>query len=563
MSGSVAVRGGERAPGRGLAAAALGLLAVAFLALAAGHRWYNDDAFITFRYARHIAQGHGFVWNVAGGRPVEGSSSLAWTLLNAAAIAGGLDPVVFSQAAGAAAGLAGLFLAYAAARRLLGVPRFAALVAPAVLVLQRQYVLWSVSALETQAATVLLFAATLLFVREVVRRRPGWPASGLLFFAGTLFRPEAPLVHLGAGAGLALVRRDRRALSAVVASGATHALLLGALTLVRLAYFGQPLPNTFYAKVGGVQLARGLAYLGQFFWQTNGWLWGPALAAGAGLALRREPPELRRATVAAILAQAVCWCAWIAVEGGGAWEFRFMDMLLPGLALLCALAVHGIAGAVSPSRRALAAAAAAAVVGAQAATLIVPFRPFGTATAGLTRRTAPVLVVPAEQLERAANEMLREGRTLAPFLTPEDRISIGWAGALPYVTDAWHLDPWGLNDPEIARRPFSEEATLYHQRHAEWSDMVERRVMFVDVFNQFLYKRPLLPYQVARPLEPWVKEGAMIYCAELPVPEPYRFWIFASPRPRQEVESWLRAKGLRLRYATPLVLPEGGRAPAR
>jgi hypothetical protein len=38
-----------------------------------------DDAYIFFRYARNISQGLGYVFN--SGDPVEGTTSLTWTLL--------------------------------------------------------------------------------------------------------------------------------------------------------------------------------------------------------------------------------------------------------------------------------------------------------------------------------------------------------------------------------------------------------------------------------------------------------------------------------------------------
>ena len=44
-----------------------------------------DDANITQVYARNIAAGHGYVYNI-GGERVEGSTSLLWTLINAAAL---------------------------------------------------------------------------------------------------------------------------------------------------------------------------------------------------------------------------------------------------------------------------------------------------------------------------------------------------------------------------------------------------------------------------------------------------------------------------------------------
>ncbi|UCF68531.1 MAG: hypothetical protein JSV80_04340 [Acidobacteriota bacterium] len=528
----------------------LALLIIVFVALALPRGWYNDDAFITFRYAKHLAAGHGFVWNAVDGEPIEGSSSLAWSLLNALGIAAGLDPVPFSQGLGAIAGAFGLAVLYSAGRRRLGLPPGWALVAPALLAAHRQWVLWSVSGLETVAAIVLMLAATLMMVREQSRERPGWWASGVLFFIATLFRPEAPLMHLAAGVGCAGVRRNVSHWRAVVLSGLTHGVLLAGLIGWRLAYFGYPLPNTFYAKVGGLQLGRGLAYMVEFVMQTHGWLWLPVLLVGVVLTIRRGAPIL----VGALVAQIVIWCAWIAIEGGGAWEFRFMATLLPALALLIGLAVHLLRGKLTRRWRLLAALAlTGALVFSQASTVFTPFRPFGRLFTEMeSEDVAELLVVSAEHLKATADDRLREGRALAPYLTPQDRLATGWAGALPYVTDVWHFDPWGLNDPEIARREFDTESVLFHQRHAEWSDMQARRVMLVDIYNRFLFERPYPPHAIRMMVMPWIEAGVMVYCVELPQGT-FRYWIFTSARPRDEVEAWLAKHGLPLRYVVPLV----------
>jgi hypothetical protein len=55
-----------------------------------------DDANITQAYARNIAEGHGYVYNV-GGERVEGSTSFLWTLLNVAGFAIG-QPILFVTA---------------------------------------------------------------------------------------------------------------------------------------------------------------------------------------------------------------------------------------------------------------------------------------------------------------------------------------------------------------------------------------------------------------------------------------------------------------------------------
>ncbi len=540
-----------------LAPGLVAVLAVLFAAVAWPRAWYNDDAFITFRYARHLAQGFGFVWNTVDPVRVEGSSSLAWTYLNALAITLGVHPVWFSHALGLLAGIAGLVLVYVAARRLVGLRPLFALVAPAMLAAHRQWVIWAVSSLETRAATALAFGALLAMAFEQRRDPPGWARSGILFFVATLFRPEVPLLHAAAGAGFALARPRRDHLRAIVLSGLVHAVGLAALTVFRILYFGQPLPNTFYAKVGGIQLGRGLAWLAQFPVQNGGWLLGPLLLAGLGAWwLRRRhagdavdrPPAVP--LLVAIAAQAVAWCTWVALEGGGGWEFRFLDFLLPGLAVAVAAAAasvgagYGLGGADRRGHRAFTALLALGAVAVSWWTLAVPFRKFDDVDA-------------AEHMKQQADALLAEGRQLARVLTPEDRICIGWAGALPYVTDAWHFDPWGLNDPEIARRPFRTEGVIFHQRQATWDDVVARGVMFCDIYNQFLYRHPFPPNRVPNPVMPWARDGILVHCIDLGR-GPWPYWIFASPRPVEEIRAWAERHRLRLVYTMPLRLRPSG-----
>ena len=41
-----------------------------------------EDAFITFRFAKNLANGHGLLWNI-GESPVEGYTNFLWLLLSA------------------------------------------------------------------------------------------------------------------------------------------------------------------------------------------------------------------------------------------------------------------------------------------------------------------------------------------------------------------------------------------------------------------------------------------------------------------------------------------------
>ena len=83
----------------------LGLLVslVLLLAHALLYEFLTDDAYISFRYARNLADGFGLVFNP--GERVEGYTSLAWVLLLALAKQAGLSPVLASRLLGLLFGL--------------------------------------------------------------------------------------------------------------------------------------------------------------------------------------------------------------------------------------------------------------------------------------------------------------------------------------------------------------------------------------------------------------------------------------------------------------------------
>jgi arabinofuranosyltransferase len=61
---------------RSLCAVLVFMTAAAVLAIL--RAWLTDDAFISFRYARNLVEGHGLVYNP--GERVEGYSNFLWTL---------------------------------------------------------------------------------------------------------------------------------------------------------------------------------------------------------------------------------------------------------------------------------------------------------------------------------------------------------------------------------------------------------------------------------------------------------------------------------------------------
>lgn len=75
-------------------------------------RFIQDDAFISFRYAKHFADGHGLRYNLDGNPPVEGYTNFLWTLLISAAYPLKIKPINWSYFLGILSGLGTLFFTF-------------------------------------------------------------------------------------------------------------------------------------------------------------------------------------------------------------------------------------------------------------------------------------------------------------------------------------------------------------------------------------------------------------------------------------------------------------------
>ncbi len=85
-----------------------------------------DDAYISARYARNLAEGHGLVYNRApGDNPrVEGYSNFLWTIIIAQGLKWGSEPKGITHTAGIISNLASILLAMFMVYRLAGTSRW-------------------------------------------------------------------------------------------------------------------------------------------------------------------------------------------------------------------------------------------------------------------------------------------------------------------------------------------------------------------------------------------------------------------------------------------------------
>jgi len=386
------------------------------------HKFTVDDAYISFRYARNLADGHGLVYNP--GEYIEGYTNFLWTVILAAGMKIGIDPHLTSKILGALAAMGALVVTYRLSERLSPL-RSLPCIATWLLASSSTFSGYAVFGLETSAFVFLILLGTLMMFRE--HETPAaFPWSGLVFAAAGLTRPEAPMF---VGVPMLLLGRRFFAPQNLI-RGALFVAPLCVHVLWRHSYYGEWTPATLSAKTGDFekQFNGGRRYLGD--WLEHA---GPVVFLslyGIGLGIARKQRELL--TVTALFAAV---CGYILLIGGD-WMsyFRFMAPAEPWVFLLCGIAIREI---FQTQHR------AAWIALALFALWMVPLR--------------------IAHLDQAHRKWLDEekkfwntvaGQT-AEWLARHEpgRIAIGDIGYVGYRTNYPLLDLLGLVDPVISKLP--------------------------------------------------------------------------------------------------------------
>lgn len=397
-----------------------------------------DDAFITLRYARNLADGVGPTYNADGPR-AEGSTGFLWLVLMAVPHLLGVDAVVAAKLVGLAA-LAGSAAAAAWIAHQLAdslddaARRRSAAFAAAILGAAPWMFIHAVSCMETALFTCAMtcfFAAQLAFARTPGPSRAAALASLALILG--LTRPEGNLVAAAglAGSFLLAAPRERRGL-------VLRALLLfvlpGALFFAwRHHYYGALFPLSFYLKVAGQGALSGLGPVMSYVAMIVVHLGVPILL---GLTLLgSDTRALRRAAPA--LAAAVTLLVFMIRPAHIMGDYhRFLAPLTPLAAALAALGLGWLDALAARSATGL-------------PLRLLRYGGVVLVAAGLLARVQIDLAT-----TRSYTAGLRDGHVaLGRHLRAAGRahvLVIADAGAVPYYSE-WHaIDVMGLNDRHIA-----------------------------------------------------------------------------------------------------------------
>jgi hypothetical protein len=250
--------------------ALVALLTLVAFGRAALGAWTCDDAYISFRYARHLVEGKGLVYNA--GEHVEGFTNLLFTLLIAAGLVASASAVATALAVGLVAylGVALTLVVWSFTARKPG--RIWLPIAAIVWLIEDDLLTWATGGLETSLFTFLALSGVMLVLRAHGRGSRLLAAGALLGLACAT-RPDGILFAAVAGlacAGLAWSRS--RALAATARECACFALPLAslgaALVAFKLSYYGSLLPAPYYAKSAlDAHYSQGVLYVGLYFFK--------------------------------------------------------------------------------------------------------------------------------------------------------------------------------------------------------------------------------------------------------------------------------------------------------
>lgn len=388
-----------------------------------GHALGTDDAFISFRYALNLATGQGLTFNP--GDRVEGYTNFLFVLLVTPFALLGPDAVY--PAATVINVASALLMLWLVGDVLVKETRPAvAAVLLALVALSTPLWIAAGSGLET-SLVVLLQVATWWLVR-----RPRVPvgALALVFAAMTLLRADGFVYVTIAGVWLGLNGRWR--VAAVTVGSA--ACVLAAHVGFRLWYYGDLLPNTYYAKVGGTLGQRLVAAYSQartMLRHEGGIGYAPYLAAiavlggGALAALPAGPAAVRARLPFHIWAGLGLMAYWLYV-GGDVFGERFLLACIPFGAVAIAELLER-----------------------------VPGRSWPLAVVGAVLAAAQLLGVLQDRRMHLTYPKYDRWVVLGKFMAaahPGAVIATSAAGKIPFYSGAPTIDMLGLNDRTIARQ---------------------------------------------------------------------------------------------------------------
>lgn len=405
------------------------LVSLAFL----GFNYYEhagyavDDAYISFRYLDNFLNGYGLVFNP--GEKVEGYTNFLWILTLIPLRLAGLSPELASLLVNIACTLLLFIAVYHSSRYLAYGAKQAGWISCILLAGYGSLSHWISAGMEPIMAATLIALANLYVIRD----KQVNTKSSILYGLAVLTRPDCLLFAVVTFLYFLPFKSTGfiNKLKPYVLQAAVFISLPLLHTLFRWLYYGDPLPNTYYAKMhpDAVLMWRfGAAYVERFLVAGGALLIAFSLFGFSARSYRKQ-----YALLSMLLVQVILFATYIAKVGGDYMLFfRFFVPLAPILVITTGVAIWSM------------------IEKLKFANLATPFAG-GVIAFGLT-----LMLLNSSDMRQSAGVRLahRDNEIFAQWLSQtfpkESLLAMNLVGLVPYRTGMPVIDMLGLNDKHIA-----------------------------------------------------------------------------------------------------------------
>jgi hypothetical protein len=396
-----------------------------------------EDAAMLMRYAQHLAEGHGIVWNV-GEHPVDGATDFLFMVASAALIKLGLTVGQSVRGIGFVSHLLTVLIIYWTNRRVHNASIPLSFLSGLYLAVGTglSYVSAYFGTPFFALAAAVTWTLGLILIQKENPRFELILAFALSGLVTGLIRPEGVILASLMLLAIIVMRGFKNSVSIIITFGAVFLLLGGTYFLWRWNYFGYPLPNPFYKK------GEGGLHWGSYYGSLLNLL-RLCLPIAVAFILGFRSRETAKRTVAYLIPILGFAAAFILISDEMNYGARFQYALVPLALLSWAPLVRGVGQGWLKQDQFTAWEKGVYVVALVAVSASLAFYSWYQNCMLWTGQ--PVCNPPYEKDGR-----YDMGKLLAEYRGKGYVIATTEAGLLPYYSGWTAIDTWGLNDQFIA-----------------------------------------------------------------------------------------------------------------
>jgi arabinofuranosyltransferase len=400
-----------------------------------------DDAYISYRYGKNLMEGKGLVYNQ--GEYVEGYTNFLWTIITAPfTTIKSVDVSIFSSSIGLILSMANILLITLISKQFNGnlvkYIKYLILIPPLFLALDDSIAFWAIGGMEFPMYTLFILGIIYNYYKLNESNKHLYYLIMFLMLC-TLTRPEGNMIFVITMFHMFLFRKNINKYNKVIFTLlATYAIFCISYYGFKFLFYGQVIPNTFYAK--------GVTDLKMNFLLGTKYL---ALCIGTRIYIfifilfipfKKAFKDQKLSYL--IIFSTIYIIYLIAVGGDWMIANRFFVPILPMLYLLSAIGFINVLVKLKEflnnEQKAL---RYANVMAAVLAILLFIL------TLSLLEYKQLIIKDSNAKYEMQWSMF---GKWLKMNVDPKTVIAVGPAGKIPYYSELYTIDMWGLNNDYIA-----------------------------------------------------------------------------------------------------------------